>query len=241
MTEAPAQVAFTLPAQPDEADARNLVAALGLASPFAVLKTPEDAHALPYPVALKILSPDLAHKTEVGGVKLNIPDASALKQQAAAMQAQMHHIQRMMQMQQFGQVPYGAGTIGDGPLPGSLSGGNSMHSLPGANPNVGDGFFGSAPSSAARVAACAVRSCSSARRIDVTSAPSASTTAWRAARVDARVRRRDSSSPGCAAASRAAASSAVSDATCRAAAAAAASPSTRACARALRSSAAASA
>ncbi len=101
ITEPAAEVAFTLPAQPDEADARNLVAALGLVSPFAVLKTPEDTHDLPYPVALKILSPDLAHKTEVGGVKLNIPDAAALKQEAAAMQGRVRRMAPEARLQGF--------------------------------------------------------------------------------------------------------------------------------------------
>jgi acyl-CoA synthetase (NDP forming) len=35
-----------------------------------------------YPVVAKILSPDIAHKTDAGGVVLNIADASALKQAA---------------------------------------------------------------------------------------------------------------------------------------------------------------
>ncbi|MGX9963337.1 acetate--CoA ligase family protein [Roseomonas sp. F4] len=85
---APTPPATTLPARPDEADARGLFAALGLDSPFAVMRdTPPEGMA--YPVALKILSPDIAHKTEVGGVILNIPDATALKEAAAAMRARV--------------------------------------------------------------------------------------------------------------------------------------------------------
>lgn len=79
-----------LPAAPDEADARRLFAALGLASPFAVLRTPQDAAKdVGFPVALKILSPDLAHKTEVGGVMLGIANPDALMQEAAAMQGRV--------------------------------------------------------------------------------------------------------------------------------------------------------
>lgn len=81
-------LAIVLPARPDEADARGVFAALGLESPFAVMQdTPPDG--MRYPVALKILSPDLAHKTEVGGVALNIADAAALAEAAAAMRARV--------------------------------------------------------------------------------------------------------------------------------------------------------
>ncbi|MBU8538486.1 acetate--CoA ligase family protein [Falsiroseomonas tokyonensis] len=84
----PAAPSITLPAQPDEADARRLFAALGLASPFAVMQdTPPSG--MGYPVALKILSPDIAHKTEVGGVVLNLPAADALREAAAAMRARV--------------------------------------------------------------------------------------------------------------------------------------------------------
>ncbi len=73
----------TLPDAPDEADARDLFAALGLGSVYS--RDLEAAHR--FPVALKILSPDIAHKTEIGGVALNIPDAAALRAAAEAMQA----------------------------------------------------------------------------------------------------------------------------------------------------------
>ncbi len=84
---APAEpVAHDLPARPDEADARRLLAALGLPSRFAVLRSPEeDPGEVAWPVALKVLSPDLAHKTELGGVRLGIADRAALKEEAAAM------------------------------------------------------------------------------------------------------------------------------------------------------------
>jgi acyl-CoA synthetase (NDP forming) len=39
----------------------------------------EAASALGFPVALKIQSPDIAHKTEVGGVALNLADSAAVK------------------------------------------------------------------------------------------------------------------------------------------------------------------
>ena len=90
--EAPAvaPIAHVLPTKPDEADARALVRALGLADSAAVMRDPDDAPVgLRFPVALKILSPDLAHKTEVGGVALNIPDAAALRAAARAMEARV--------------------------------------------------------------------------------------------------------------------------------------------------------
>lgn len=89
MPESPA-VAHALPARPDEADARRLFGALGLDTGFAVMASPEAVpDGLRYPVALKVLSPDLAHKTEVGGVVLNIADAAALKAAATEMLARV--------------------------------------------------------------------------------------------------------------------------------------------------------
>ena len=45
----------------------------------------EAARSLGYPIALKILSPDISHKTDVGGVSLNLQDEEALRQAAEQM------------------------------------------------------------------------------------------------------------------------------------------------------------
>ena len=66
----------------DEAEGRRVMSALGiavsephvLAGPDAVI--PDD---IAYPVAAKVVSPDLPHKTEAGAVALNIADARELK------------------------------------------------------------------------------------------------------------------------------------------------------------------
>lgn len=45
------------------------------------------ADALGFPLVLKVVSPDIAHKSDVGGVALNIADADDLQKRLAAMQA----------------------------------------------------------------------------------------------------------------------------------------------------------
>ncbi|WP_332608886.1 acetate--CoA ligase family protein [Achromobacter sp. ESBL13] len=73
-----------VPALPcNEVDARAYVAAFGLPQALArVARTAEDAVAQArhagYPVALKILSADIAHKTEAGGVALGLADDAAV-------------------------------------------------------------------------------------------------------------------------------------------------------------------
>ena len=69
--------------QLNELDACRVFGALGVTSAqTAVIKTPDDNANIAYPVVAKILSPDIAHKTDAGGVALNIGDAAALKQAA---------------------------------------------------------------------------------------------------------------------------------------------------------------
>ena len=51
------------------------------------------AHAIRYPVALKILSPDISHKSDVGGVRLDLRDAAALRDAADTMLARVRSLQ----------------------------------------------------------------------------------------------------------------------------------------------------
>lgn len=75
---------LALPASRDEQGAKELLRALGVPVPrgFACNSHAEALRAfgaLVKPVALKILSAEIQHKTEVGGVRLNIVDEAGLK------------------------------------------------------------------------------------------------------------------------------------------------------------------
>jgi len=64
-----------------ETEAREILAAYGIPVPvYKLAKTQEDAidfaSKIGYPVAMKIVSPDIVHKTEAGGVRLNLKDNS---------------------------------------------------------------------------------------------------------------------------------------------------------------------
>ncbi|MCC5808917.1 MAG: acetate--CoA ligase family protein [Ectothiorhodospiraceae bacterium] len=71
----------------DEAETSELLRSAGL--PMAEHRVAEDAdqaavvaEQLGYPVALKVLSPDILHKSDVGGIALNLKDANAVRKAA---------------------------------------------------------------------------------------------------------------------------------------------------------------
>jgi acetyltransferase len=76
----------------DEDSAKQVLTALGIATPRRLIcSSHEAAHEalrqLERPVVVKILSADILHKTEVGGVRLNIRDAAALDDALARLDA----------------------------------------------------------------------------------------------------------------------------------------------------------
>jgi acetate---CoA ligase (ADP-forming) len=77
-----------------EYDAKELLARAGIAMPLHRLVTDSAAldaaaAALGFPLALKIQSPDIPHKTEVGGVRLGINDAPSLRRSYDTMLAEV--------------------------------------------------------------------------------------------------------------------------------------------------------
>jgi acyl-CoA synthetase (NDP forming) len=82
---APTIPPVTLPTKtPSEAEAKRLLATAGIASaPEAECASVDQAVAAAekfgYPVVMKILSPDIVHKSEIGGVLLNVSDASEVR------------------------------------------------------------------------------------------------------------------------------------------------------------------
>jgi acyl-CoA synthetase (NDP forming) len=71
-------------ATPTEAEAKRLLAEAGIAAaPERACETAADAvaaaEAFGFPVVMKILSPDIIHKSEIGGVLLDVADADAVR------------------------------------------------------------------------------------------------------------------------------------------------------------------
>ncbi len=83
---APSVPAVTLPAvTPTEAEAKRLLATAGIASAPEAECTDADAavaaaEKFGYPVVMKILSPDILHKSEIGGVLLDVFDAAVVRE-----------------------------------------------------------------------------------------------------------------------------------------------------------------
>src|SRR5690606_344010 len=74
----------------DERDAKTLLARAGIPVLAEVLAADADeagaaAATMQMPVALKIVSPDIQHKTEIGGVVLGLASPEAVSQETASM------------------------------------------------------------------------------------------------------------------------------------------------------------
>jgi acetyltransferase len=81
-----------------DAESRRIMEAYGIAIPQSELaRNPEEAvtiaERIGYPVVMKIASPDILHKTDIGGVKLNIMEASDVRD---AFDLLMYRAQRYM-------------------------------------------------------------------------------------------------------------------------------------------------
>ena len=85
-----------LPAvSPNESEAKHLLAHAGIASaPERVCATPESAmeaaEQIGFPVVLKIVSPDILHKSEIGGVMLNLKDPASVREAYATLLDRAH-------------------------------------------------------------------------------------------------------------------------------------------------------
>jgi acetate---CoA ligase (ADP-forming) len=83
------------PCMLDEVESKRVIAAAGVPVTYdtALALEPEAAPLahLAYPVVLKVLSRDIAHKSDIGAVRLNITGAGALAQAAADMVSRVRH------------------------------------------------------------------------------------------------------------------------------------------------------
>lgn len=108
------------------ADVTQMLDAFCIPQPVSkVVTTVEEAviaaEAIGYPVALKIVSTRIVHKTEAGGVRLNLKDAAAIRQAFEAMPSRESGDGVLVQKMLFGGVELMAGMTGD-PLFGPLVG-----------------------------------------------------------------------------------------------------------------------
>jgi len=98
VSEAVARVAATLPTGVlSEADAKRLLAAAGIPVAQGELARDADqaarlATATGYPVVLKVVAEGITHKSDMGGVRLDLPDEAALRQAFAQIEAAARRI-----------------------------------------------------------------------------------------------------------------------------------------------------
>ena len=59
------------------------------------------AEEIGYPVALKVLSPEVAHKTEKGGIRLNIADPEGLRQAADSLNQRFNEVNHSLLVQEM--------------------------------------------------------------------------------------------------------------------------------------------
>jgi acyl-CoA synthetase (NDP forming) len=84
------------PALPPGADALEAMASLGIeVAQSEVARAPAYAHAVPYPVAVKIHAPGVEHKTEAGGVILGVRDRDEFLQKARSLPGGEVLVQKM--------------------------------------------------------------------------------------------------------------------------------------------------
>ena len=82
----------------DELEAKTVLKAYGIPTNATLATAPtaaaavQAAHTIGFPVALKILSPDISHKSDVGGVRLGLRDDDALRQAADQMLARVREV-----------------------------------------------------------------------------------------------------------------------------------------------------
>jgi len=73
----------------DEAESKKILGRYGINTPRATIcsaaEAVQAAEEIGFPVAIKILSPDVVHKTDVGGVRLNVSTAAAVQETVSQM------------------------------------------------------------------------------------------------------------------------------------------------------------
>lgn len=89
-----------------EVEAKDLLAACGIAIVVTrIAESPRQARALAeqigFPVAVKLLSPDVSHKTDVGGVMLDLEDGDAVEAAALAIQQRLVQLRPGARLQGF--------------------------------------------------------------------------------------------------------------------------------------------